>query len=105
MRTGRVVISLKFDRVEEFQDSRALVYIGSDAAYVDPAGLQLIPAVFSTASNFEQGRALVSRDGKYVAIAQIQHLTTSAASKMALTTGRPPLNSVCMARQTNANEP
>lgn len=67
-RSGKVVIPPKYDRVEEFRESRAVVYIGSNAGYIDPAGQLLIPAVFSTATPFEQGRAIVSKEGKYSVI-------------------------------------
>jgi len=67
-RTGRVVIPAKFDRVEEFQENRAIVWSGSSAGYIDPSGSLVIPANYSTATSFEQGRALVSREGKYSVI-------------------------------------
>lgn len=67
-RSGKVVVPAKFDKVEEFHDSRAIVYIGSNAGYIDPSGQLVIPAVYSTARDFANGRALVSRDGKYAVI-------------------------------------
>ena len=67
-RTGKVVIPPKFDRVEDFQENRAIVYVGSNAGYIDPAGQLVIPAIYSSASGFAQGRAIVSKDGKYSVI-------------------------------------
>lgn len=64
-RSGRVVIPPKFDKVEEFHDNRAAVYIGSAGGYIDPTGNLVIPAIYTTVADFEQGRALVSKDGKY----------------------------------------
>src|SRR6187399_347032 len=41
---------------------------GRQSGFIDRSGKVVIPAVFSTATSFEEGRALVSRDGKYSVI-------------------------------------
>src|ERR1017187_9240722 len=64
-RTGKVGISPRFDKVNEFQEGVAVVWIGSKAGYIDVSGNLVIQPQYSSASDFEQGRDLVSRDGKY----------------------------------------
>jgi WG containing repeat len=64
-RTGKIVISAKFDSAHNFSEGLAAVNIGAKWGFIDPMGKIVIPARFDYVYNFSDGLAAVEVDRKW----------------------------------------
>ncbi|MFN2430018.1 MAG: WG repeat-containing protein [Cryomorphaceae bacterium] len=62
---GNLKIAPKYDFVEEFKESIALVGIGDEVAYIDKSGRQITDFKFESGFSFINGFAVVENEGLY----------------------------------------
>jgi hypothetical protein len=64
-KTGRLVVTPRFDGAEPFSQGLAAVRVDKKYGYIDKTGKWVVQPVFDSASSFHEGAALVEKDGKY----------------------------------------
>jgi len=65
-RSGKVIVSPRFDSAGEFSEGLARVSTGSVSGYIDAAGKMRIEPRYTVAPEFVDDRAIVmTEDGKY----------------------------------------
>ena len=63
-RNGKTLHQKTYDHMFNYQCNRARVTIGNKCGFIDHSGTEIIPLIYSLGTDFEEGVAIVYKDGK-----------------------------------------
>ena len=64
-KSGKEIITFKYDEAKEFYNGFAAVKSGDKWGYIDKTGKQVVPFIYEGADYFSKNLAAVKKDGKW----------------------------------------